>query len=60
MDSPSVRTLRILDVVQEQLGILHKFAVPWVAEQMVFASTPVTLVIFWPDIQPGQRVLVLT
>ena len=24
------------------------------------ASTPVTLAMFWPDIQPGQRVLVLT
>ena len=54
--------LRILDAVQEQLGIpQHKFAVTVDRlGNMASASTPVTLAMFWPDIQPGQRVLVLT
>ncbi|MEB5315462.1 anthraniloyl-CoA anthraniloyltransferase [Pseudomonas aeruginosa] len=54
--------LRILDAVQEQLGIpQHKFAVTVDRlGNMASASTPVTLAMFWLDIQPGQRVLVLT
>ncbi|TRX76855.1 beta-ketoacyl-ACP synthase 3 [Pseudomonas mangiferae] len=54
--------LRILDEVQARLAIpAHKFAVTVDRlGNMASASTPVTLAMYWPDIRPGERILILT